>query len=132
MNAAAEDVKDMLEAQSSLGLVFADNLFVGMEPTTPDNCVTIFDTPGAPPQMTLEGGNDNYYYPSIQIRVRNNAYQAAWKLINDIRDLLHGQANEIWNETLYTVISCSGDPSMLDWDDNNRIRLIINFNLQRR
>lgn len=131
MNSVATDVKDMLVAES-LGLVFATNLFIGTEPTEPDNCVTVFDTPGAAPQMTLEGGNDNYYYPAIQIRVRNNDYLNAWSLMNDIRDALHGRANETWNSTFYTVISCSADPSMLDRDDGNRIRLIINFNLQRR
>lgn len=132
MNPTSKDIKDMLVAESSLGLAYATNLFVGREPIKPNNCVTIFDTFGFAPQLTLEGGNDDYYYPSIQIRVRNTSYSDAWTLINNIRDLLHGLANETWNGTLYTVIYCSSGPAMLDWDESDRVRLIINFNTQRR
>lgn len=46
MNAPSVDIKDMLEAESSLGLTFTSDLFVGHEPNTPDETVTIFDTPG--------------------------------------------------------------------------------------
>lgn len=130
MNVVSEDIKDMLVADS-LGLTFADNLFIGREPTVPKNCVTIFDTPGFPPQLTLKQGED-YFYPSIQIRVRNTDYRTGWNLIKDIMTSLHGRANETWNETLYTVIYCSSGPALLDWDENNRARFIVNFNLQRR
>jgi len=132
MNSVAQDIKDMLEAESSLGLTFATDLFVGREPAEPNDCVTIFDTPGGAPIATLEGGNDNYYYSAAQIRVRNTSYTAAWALMNEIRDSLHGRANETWNGTLYTVILAANDPFILDWDENQRIRLIVNFNLQRR
>jgi hypothetical protein len=132
MNATSEDVKDMLLSESSLGLEFADNLFIGKEPVTPKNVVTIFDTYGRPPQLTLEGQGANYYYPSVQIRVRNSNYRTGWNLINSIMSVLHGRANETWNGTLYTVIYCSSGPALLDWDDNGLVRFIINFNLQRR
>ena len=130
MNAPSIDIKDMLEAESSLGLVFAKNLFVGMEPTTPRDCVTIFDTPGFPPQLVND--NAKYERPSIQIRVRNENYLDGWALIDDIKDLLHGRAQETWNNVLYTIIYCSSGPALLDWDDNNNCRFIINFNIQRR
>jgi len=133
MNATSKDVKDMLEAESDLGLVFATNLFYGREPTEPDNCVTVFDTPGRPPQLTLGAqSEDNYYYPSVQIRVRNNDQDDAWALMEDIKEALHGRAGETWNGTFYSVIICASEPSFLDWDDNDRIRLIINLNIQRR
>jgi hypothetical protein len=120
----------MLEAESSLGLTFATDLFVGKEPATPDNCVTIFDTPGFSPQLTFKKGED-YFYPSIQVRVRNRSYIAGWDLINDIRASFHGRAQETWNGTLYSIIKCSSGPAMLDWDENKRVRFIINFDLQR-
>jgi hypothetical protein len=133
MNAPSVDIRDMLEAESSLGLVFGDNLFIGKDPTTPQNMVTIFDTYGRPPQLTLGGQEEgNYYYPSIQIRVRSVSYQLGWNLIYDIMTSLHGRAQETWNGTLYTVIYCSSGPALLDWDDNGLVRFIVNFNLQRR
>ena len=132
MNAPSVDIKDMLEAVSALGLTFATNLFIGKEPPMPNNCVTVFDTPGFPPQATLGIGDDDYYYPSVQIRVRNNDYLTGWALIQSILTSLHGRAQETWNGTLYSVILCSSGPVPLGWDENERIWFIINFNLQRR
>lgn len=131
MKAPSDDIKDMLEAESSsLGLTFGTNLFIGKEPMTPRNCVTIFDTPGFPPYLGLH--TVGYEYPSIQIRVRNSSYVVGWALANDIKDLLHGKHSETWNGTLYTAVYCSSSPALLDWDDSNNARFIINFNLQRR
>lgn len=133
MNAASVDIKDMLVAESSLDLEFdvaaSRNIFVGREPPDPDNIVILFDTYGLPPYLGLT--DVGYEYPSVQIRVRNRDYRAGWALINDIKDLLHGRAHETWNGTLYELIS-SSTPAMLDWDDNSRVRFIINLNLQRK
>jgi len=131
MNAPSVDIKDMLESESSLALTFASNLFIGREPTSPDDCVTIFDTPGGPPQQTYKQGED-YFYPSIQIRVRNNNYVIGWELINNIKILLHNKSQEIWSGTLYSAIACSMEPALLDWDENGRARFVISFDLQRR
>lgn len=131
MNAPSIDIKDIIEAESSLALTFATDLFVGREPAKPNDCVTIFDTPGGPPQLTTEKGED-YFYPSIQIRVRNKKYTTGWTLINDIKEFLHGKGPETINNALYTVIFCSIEPALLDWDDNERARFVTTFNLQRR
>ena len=131
MNSPSKDIKDMLVAEGSLGLTYATNLFIGKEPTKPKNCVTIFDTAERAPQLTLTKGED-YFYPSVQIRVRNTDYTIGWALIQDIRTSLHGRAQETWNGTLYSVIYCASGPALLDWDENHRVRFIINFNLQRR
>jgi hypothetical protein len=134
MNITSEDIKDMLEADSSLGLVFASNLFIGKEPSMPYNSVTIFDTPGFPDELLLSGSENgnSYQYPSIQIRVRNTNYVVGSTLIQNIKDSLHGRANETWNGALYSLIACSSGPALLDWDDNSNARFIINFNVQRR
>lgn len=131
MNAASVDIKDMLEADSGLALTFATDLFIGKEPPEPDNCVTIFDTPGFPPQLTFAKG-ENYYFPSVQIRVRNREYLEGWDLANDIKIYLHGRAQETWNGTLYSVIYASSEVALFDWDEKLRVRFIVNFNIQRR
>ncbi len=130
MNPSSIDIKDMLEAVSALALVFGTNLFLGREPTAPDNCVTIFDTIGTKPDMTL---NDiSLENPSIQIRIRNNSYVDGWNIIQSISNTLHFRAQEIWNGTLYSIVYISSGPTMLDWDINERVRFIVNFNIQRR
>jgi hypothetical protein len=131
MNATSVDISDILEAETALGLTLGTNLFIGREPVTPSDCVTIFDTPGYAPQLTLDGAND-YYFPSIQIRVRNTKYLDAESLIHNIMVSLHGRNHETWNSTLYTLIKCTTEPALLDWDENNRARFVVNFDIQRR
>lgn len=130
MNAPSVDVAAILAA-GGLGLTFATNLFVGQEPTEPDNVVTVFDTPGYPPQLSLDK-TEVYEYPAIQVRVRNNSYLAGYELAADIKTLLHGLAHETWNNTRYELIRCMQDPFLLDYDENGRARFVINFDLQRR
>ncbi len=131
MNTPSTDIKDMLVADTNLTLVFGTDLFIGREPTTPDECATIFDTSGRENQVTL-GMEGNYYYPSIQIRVRSNDYRDGWDLIQNIMISLHGRGQETWNGTLYSIIKQTSGPALLDWDDNNRPRFVVNFDLQRR
>lgn len=133
MNSSSIDIKDILVAESSLGLIFATNLFIGKEPALPKNCITIFDTPGYPDELLLTGSENgnSYQYPSVQIRVRNISYLVGWGIIENIKNALHGRANETWNGSLYSMIKCSSGPALLDWDDNSNVRFIINFDLQR-
>jgi hypothetical protein len=130
MNPASVDIKDMLEADSTLGLEFGTNLFIGREPATTNESITIFDTPGRPPMLTFAQG-ENYFYSNFQIRVRGVDYEIAWATCLDILKSLHGRAETI-NDTLYTVITCLSGPAMLEWDDNNRVKFVINFESQRR
>jgi hypothetical protein len=131
MNEVSEDVKDMLAAESALALTFAKDLFRGVEPSKPDNTVTIFDTPSFPPDVSMEE-DGKYYRSSCQIRIRNKSYSAGMALARTIFELLHARANEVWNGTTYNLIQATGEPAWLDMDANNRSRFIINFNLQRR
>lgn len=131
MQASSYDIKDILVAVTpSLGLVFGITLFVNAEPALPNDCVTIFDTSGFPSALGLT--DQGYEYPSIQIRVRDKHQQAGWTLIEKIKVALHGSAQKTVNGTLYSVIYCASSPALLDWDDLGRVRLVINFNLQRR
>lgn len=129
MNTPSEDIKDMLLAESSFDLILGRNMFVGHEPPNPDDIVIVFDRYGGNSPVTLDG--QVYEYSSAQIMVRDRDYQKAQALISDIKESLHGRANETWNGSFYTLILCTV-PAMLDWDDGQRVRFIINLNLQRR
>ena len=131
MSAPSVDIKDMLVAGSSPALTFKKDLFIGAEPDIPNNCVTIYDTPGGPPQLTMDA-TEEYEYKSAQVRVRDIDYQTGWNLANEIKTSLHGRAGETWNGTLYTVIMVTNGPFFLKWDENHRVIFIINLNLQRR
>ena len=131
MNSVSDDIMSILEAESSLGLTFGTDLFIGHEPSTPNNTVTIYDTGGQSPQLTFNR-DEKYEYPSIQIRVRNVSYPDAWEIINDIKDVLHGRAHETWGGSYYSLIRCFSDVGFLDWDNNKRARFVVNFGVQRR
>ena len=130
MNAPSVDIKDMLIG-ADMGLTFGINLFISREPAKPDSCVTIYDTPGMAEGLTLNR-DERYEYPSIQIRVRDKSYTDGWARADQIRRLLHGRANETWNEAYYTIIKVSSGPAMMGYDDNQRVLIVINFLIQRR
>lgn len=131
MNPASVDIANILAAYPIFGLTFATNLFVGKEPDTPDNCVTIFDTPGEPPERLLTKVPTFVWRPSIQIRVRDTSYIAGWFLINQIQSTLHNRGPEIRNDTRYLTMFCEQEAALLDWDENNRVRFVTTFGLQR-
>ncbi len=137
MNPSSIDIRNMLEeygessGQSSSAGVAGIDIWVGREPSEPKNVITIFDTLGFPPAISIDGVT-GYEYPGIQIRVRNRKYEEGWAIIEEIKTALHGRHEEVWNGTLYSAIICSSGPALLDWDDNGNVRFIINFNLQRR
>lgn len=130
MNSPAVDIREMLLADPNVD-TDAYVPFVGMEPPMPFNCITIIDAAAYAPQLTM-GNDSTYEYPSVQIRVRGVDYREAWGIISNIKTSLHGRANESWGDAFYTLINCLNGPMQLDWDDNQRVRLIANFDAQRR
>ena len=120
----------MLVGDSTLGLGFATNLWIGKEPTSPSDCVTIYDTPSFFAETTLD--NQRLYNTHFQVRVRYGDYVQGMALARNIMDSLHDRAQETWNGTLYTSITATGEPALLTWDGNNRAIIIINFYTKRR
>jgi hypothetical protein len=134
MNSVVEDIRNMLEQESSLGLILGENLFLYREPAKPNNCVTLFEVPGMQPIILLDSNEDTKHYekPSLNIRVRNTTAEDAYSLSYQITEVLHARAQEIWGDYLYSCIYSTIAPFQLDWDENNRIRISLNFNIQRR
>ena len=135
MNNASKDIAQKLAlltvSSSVLKFTVGSNLFVGREPTTPDNCVTIVDRPSWPIGINLDGSGE-FDYASIQIRVRNISYDKGAEMMQEIIKLLHGINNFTINNTAYFVCMCVSGPSLLEWDQNNRAILICDFDIQRR
>lgn len=124
----SEEIKNILEAESDLALTFGTDLFIGREPIAPDLCVTIFDTGGAGTGSDLQGSN-GAQESTIQIRVRANDYPTGYELADNIIQALHGRKHEVWNTTNFNYILSTDAPVLLDWDDNDRVRFVINFRM---
>ncbi len=128
MNATSIDIKDMIEAESASASASYPISIGGLIEDRSD-CTSIVDVPGGPPQLTMDVAQ--YEFPSVQIKVRSADYEEGWAYISSIKDLLHGRANETWNNTLYTLIYCANGPGFLV-RENQRNIFVLNFNIQRR
>lgn len=135
MNAPSVDFMEILTSagdSSEFSFDLGDDLHIGAEPSKPNivRCITLIDSPGFGPMLGLT--TVGYEYPSLQIMVRHIEYIAGYDLANQIKDYLHGRANESRNGSLYTLIKCTGNPAFLGKDDRGSFLFSINFNLQRR
>lgn len=130
MNSPSIDIKAMIQADASVN---TDNFFIsiGSEPATPNNVITIYDTGGLPPVLNYNK-DEKYEFPAVQIRVRSVDYTTGWQLIERIKNSLHGRAGEVHDDACYTLINTAFGPFQLDVDNNQRMRFVINFNLQRK
>lgn len=132
MNPTSEDIATMLNAESSLGLTLATDLFFAQIPPKPADCVAVFDSPGAPPQLTYKKATSDYYYSGVTVQVRNTSYGGAYDLAFQIMEFLHGESNITIGSTLYTLIKAVNDPQLLHYDEGDRPIMFINFDVQRR
>jgi len=105
---------------------FANDLFVGEEPTDPDNVITVYDTGGEPPDEA--GAADN---PSVMIRIRNNNYLGGFEKASDIKDLLWFNNSHFDLNGVRLIYFLLGDINSLGKDSNGRYVFTINFRIKR-
>ena len=127
MNSPAVDIAGIL-ATAGVGTIATD-LFVSEQPDLPDECVTVFDTGGFPPES-------NYIYkkPTVNIRVRGKrgGYVNAYAVAKSVQDALHDLTNEDI-DSVNRIISvwCMGDVIALGKDEQGRPQLSLNFRIHR-
>lgn len=127
MNAASVDIKEMLEQESAITYP----VHIGSEPAEPNNVITIYDTSGFGPMLTLDR-LETLEFPSVQIRVRSISYLHCKEVCATIQQILHGRGQEIVNSAYYTLIRSTHDAEPLGFDTKQRMRFVLNFNIQRR
>ena len=110
-------------ATTSIGTVGTD-IFLGLMPDEPDNCIALFEYAGSPPDLHWNGE-----YPGLQVRVRNKSYAAARAKIGEVRGKLHGLHEQKLSGTRYLLIKARGSPEILKRDNNNRVELFVNFEM---
>jgi hypothetical protein len=110
-------------ATKSIGTVGTD-IFLGLMPDQPDNCIALFEYAGSPPDLHWAGE-----YPGLQVRVRNKSYAMARAKIGEIVKELHGLHEQTLSGTRYLLIRARGAPEVLKRDANNRVELFVNFEI---
>ncbi|MFY9189420.1 MAG: minor capsid protein [bacterium] len=109
--------------EEDVGTVGTD-IFCGMMPDQPDNCVALFEYAGSPPDLHWPGE-----YPGLQVRVRNTSYPAGRAKIGEVMDLLHGLYEKELGGTRYLLVKARGAPEVLKRDGSNRIEFFVNFEI---
>ena len=110
-------------ATENVGTVGTD-IFLGLMPDQPDNCVSLFEYAGSPPDLHWAGE-----YPGLQVRVRSVSYPAGRAKIGEIVDLLHGLHEQELDGIRYLLIKAWGSPEVLKRDSSNRIEFFVNFEI---
>lgn len=110
-------------ATKSIGTVGTD-IFLGLMPDLPDNCIALFEYAGSPPDLHWNGE-----YPGLQVRVRNKSYAAARTKIGEAMTALHGLHETVLGGTRYLLVKARGSPEVLKRDANNRVELFVNFEI---
>jgi hypothetical protein len=129
MNPPSIDIKDMLDNDSSIGLTFGANLFVGEIPGEVSGlAVCVYDSGGDPPELAY-----TYERPAVQVRVLSDKgdYEGGHELAQDCRDALIALSNTTINSARYILIKCSSDIIHLGLDSNRRSQFTVNFELHR-
>jgi hypothetical protein len=100
---------------------FGTDLFIGYEPQTPKNVVTLYPTGGRSPSPDMDKE-----YPTIQVRVRNETYPDGWSKAVEIYHLLHTQEQVL--ETLRgRCFALQGSPMFIGHGENGEFIFTQNF-----
>lgn len=125
-----DDLGAYLDTNSSLTL--GTDLFLGVLPETPSNCVALFENGGVSPDFTL--GTNNLPIlerPELQFIVRNSSYSTGNDLSDTIYRIFTQVANQTINSVKYLRIQAISNPSVMDRDSNRRVLFTANFHVIR-
>ncbi len=132
-----------LASIGSLGLTVATNLFYGLLPDEPDQCVAVFERPGMKPLMTFVGpaGATGALLPQslldrplIQVRVRGamGTYAATNTLMQQVFGALQGRANVATpspSGLFVLLFEATGSPLYMGQDTRQRPEFSLNLSV---
>jgi hypothetical protein len=129
MDSPAKDFADyLLQSDSSVNVTaFGVDVFVGLQPKTPQACVTLYNTGGW-------GNAPNYVYekPTVMALVRSSTYAAGYALALAIKHRLHGKYGVVINSARYIQIMAEGDIQDLGIEQTHQCHeFSINFAAHR-
>lgn len=108
----------------SLG-IFGDDIFAGLRPAEPINCLTVYDTGGFKPQK------DTTSDPTLEIIVRDISYPAGLNKLIDANKHLKERYNFWLVDDLIWVyyIEAQGEPKKIGRDENGNHLFSVNYHL---
>lgn len=117
-------------ADTNTSLTLGTDLFIGMMPESPSNCVGVFENSGAPGMYTMGSYNlPRFERPQFQFIVRNSSYSTGRTLADSLYRLFTAIANQTINGHLYYRVEALGTPDVMDRDLNKRVLFTCNFDV---
>lgn len=98
------------------------NLFIGVVPATPTDCVTFIPYPGAPPSVRLQGAQT----PNLQIRVRATTWHKGYLVTQSIMNYLHNN-DRVTTNMPAKAFALESHPIFLKWDEEEYPVFVCNF-----
>ncbi len=106
-----------------------NNIFVGVYPDDPDNCIALLGLIGQEkPDINIA----DFEYPRWQIIVRNTTYQTGAGVMRDIRQLIHDKLMLTTENFVALYIQAQQDTYPLGQDKKGRFEFSTNFTAQIR
>ncbi len=113
------------EIASNFGSAFTENtnLYIGVEPATPTDCMTIIPYGGAVADPRIRDAQS----PSFQVRIRTRTYAKGFKTTQAVINYLH------LNDRVTTTIpakfyAVQSQPILLTYDEEEYPIFVCNFN----
>lgn len=114
------DVGSYLQAQG-IGTVNS-TIFLGQQPSTPDQCITLYEYEGDEMARTWRGE-----FPKLQVRARSKSYTAGRGLLDSVIEELHGLGRTTMGSTVYLYMNALQSPQYLGQDKMERHEWAVNF-----
>jgi len=119
-----KEIGTFLQSQG-IGTLGTD-IFLGLMPDKPDNCIALFEYAGEPPDL-----HSSLEYPGLQVLVRNESYAAGRQKIEQVRSVLHGLTEAMINGRRYLLVQAKQSPESLARDENGRAVFVCNFRVMK-
>jgi len=128
MSVLSEEITRYL-ADNSVGTYtpndISGDIYYGSKPSSPVNCITIFDTGGFAPKK------DTTSDPTVMIQVRNDDYSVGMDKLHQIHNLLKDKNNFWLGDHIFVYLSeALGEPGHIGKDENGRDLFSVNYHLR--
>jgi hypothetical protein len=109
----------------------ATNLFIGLMPDSPDDCIAIYEYAGSPPIEVLTDNDATLERPSVQVitRAGRNDYPTARTLIENARNSLTNITDSTISGVRFLRVNQISSINALGVDDNDRPRFSLSLQI---
>jgi len=127
--ATLDEIGDYLEDYGA-GVQGVD-LFLGSRPEGPDNCLTVYEYPGGPPEYIQDSFAPVAERVQIQVVARSGGYEEAHRRASVAWAALAVVTNATLGSTKYRSIRPNSSPALMGRDPNDRILVFFNATVEK-